>query len=93
MAFAGGDPFTLDVVATGLQQLSSDLAGDAAEIACQGKLAAGAAGDGSVADLVETALAAIGGVVVATATIVHGLGDGSKTAGSQLWHATGMVPQ
>ena len=93
MAFAGGDPQALGVVATALDTLSSDLAGDAVEIARQGRLAAAAAGDGSVADLVETALAAIGGVVVATATIVQGLGDGSRTAGSQLWQATGMVPQ
>lgn len=92
MGFAGGDPQALGVVATGLDQLSTDLAGDAAEIARQGKLAAGAAGDGQVADVAESALAAIGGVVVATAAIVQGLADGSTTAGGQLVRATGMVP-
>jgi hypothetical protein len=93
MGFAGGDPHALADVAAGLSRLSADLTGDAAEIVRQGKQAAGAAGDGQVADLAESALAAIGGVVVATATIVQGLADGSTTAGTQLRQATGMVPQ
>ncbi|KQR17331.1 hypothetical protein [Cellulomonas sp. Leaf334] len=42
------------------------------------------AGDGQVAAAAESALAAIGGVVVATAAIVQGLADGSTTAREQL---------
>ncbi|WP_148076651.1 hypothetical protein [Cellulomonas sp. PhB150] len=80
-------------MATGLDHLSADLSRDASQVATQGKSAASAAGDAQVADLAETALAAIGGVVLATATIVQGLSEGSSTAGTQLRRATGMVPQ
>ncbi|WP_028045504.1 hypothetical protein [Cellulomonas sp. URHE0023] len=93
MGFAGGDPHQLEVVGKGLGALSSDLAGDATQIARQGKLAGAAAGDGHVADLAESALAAIGGVVVAAATVVQGLAEGSTTAGAQLLQATGAVPR
>lgn len=93
MGFAGGDPQALASVALGLGHLSSDLAADATQMAALGKDAAAHAGDGQLADLAETALAALGGVVVATAAIVEGLSMGSTTAGSQLRRATGMVPQ
>jgi len=93
MGFAGGDPRELQQVSTGLSTLSSHLAGDATEIARQGRSAAAHAGDPQVADLAETALAAIGGVVVATAAIVQGLSEGATTAGTQLRRATGQVPQ
>jgi len=93
LGFAGGDPHALSAASQGLDALSSDLTQDATELVKHGKSAASHAGDGQVADLAETALAAIGGVLVGTATIVEGLSKGATTAGSQLRRATGMVPQ
>lgn len=93
MGFAGGDPRELQTISTGLSTLASDLSGDATEIARQGRSAAAHAGDGQVADLAETALAAIGGVVVAAAAIAQGLAQGTTTAGTQLRRATGQVAQ
>lgn len=93
MGFSGGDPQVLHGAANGLGDLSSDLAADATQLAVQGKAAAAHAGDGCVADLAESALAAIGGVVIATSTIVQGLSAGSTTAGSQLSSATGAMPR
>ena len=93
MGFAGGDPQQLATASRGLGHLADDLATDATAIARHGRDAASAAGDGQVADAAETALAAIGGAVLATATVVRGLGDGATTAGTQLHQATGTGPR
>lgn len=90
MGFAGGDPARLSSASRGLDTLAADLAGDASTIARQGADAAASAGDPQVAELAETALAAIGGAVVATAAVVQGLADGATTAGTQLRRATGV---
>lgn len=90
MAFAGGDPTDLRAVAVTLTTLSGDLTADALAMASQGRSAAADAGDGQVADLAETALAALGGAVLATATLVSGLAQGSTTAADQLVTATGL---
>ena len=89
MPFAGGDPDELQDAATALEALSQDLTGDALTVAAQGRAAAAAAGDPGVADLVETALAAVGGAAVATASLLGGLSRGATTAGGQLVRATG----
>ena len=46
-----------------------------------------------MAEAAETALAAIGGAVVATAAVVGGLSEGTTTAQTQLQRATGPVAQ
>lgn len=89
MAFAGGRPTELRDVSRTLSTLSGDLSADALAVKAEGHAAAGAAGDGHVADLAETVLAALGGAVMATATLVGGLADGSTTAADQLLTATG----
>ncbi|WP_337059730.1 hypothetical protein [Kineococcus sp. G2] len=89
MSFAGGDPIQLQVASAGLRALSEDLVGDALALTAQGRSAAALAGDGTVASLVETALAAVGGAVLATSALVSGLSQGATTAGDQLQRATG----
>lgn len=93
MGFAGGDPQALATASRGLATLSDDLATDATAIARHGREAAAVAGDAQVADAAETALAAVGGAVVATATVVRGLADGATTAQTQLQQATGAGPR
>lgn len=89
MGFAGGQPAQLQEVSGTLSALSEDLTADAVAATAQGKAAASHAGDAQVAGLAETALAAIGGAVMATATLVGGLADGATTAADQLVTATG----
>ncbi|NAZ83919.1 hypothetical protein GTR02_19080 [Kineococcus sp. R8] len=89
MTFAGGNPDQLQETATALDTLSQDLTGDALALTGQGRSAGACAGDATVAGLAETALAAVGGAVLATATVVAGLSQGATTAGGQLETATG----
>lgn len=89
MAYAGGDPDALAATSTQLGGLAGDLAGDAVAVKGQGGAAAAAVGDGGLAALAETALAAVGGAVVATSTLVAGLSRAASTAGDQLDVATG----
>ena len=90
MAFAGGDPSRLRAASRSLSTLSEDLTGDALTATGQGREAASAAGDAQVAQLAETALAAVGGALMATAALVSGLSEGSTTASDQLLTATGV---
>ena len=93
MGFAGGDPQQLSDAAGSLDTLSGDLSSDALAISAQGKLAARHVGEGQIVDLAEAVLAAVGGAVVATATVVAGLSQGSRMAADQLVRATSGVPQ
>ncbi|SFJ62611.1 hypothetical protein [Cellulomonas sp. KH9] len=89
MAFAGGDPARLRAASRALGTLAEGLTDDALAARDRGREAAAAAGDGHIAQLAESALAAVGGALVATAVVVSGLAQGTTTASDQLVGATG----
>lgn len=89
MGFAGGDPGALTDGAGLLTGLSDHLADDAFALAALGRRESAAAGDPQVAQVLETALATTGGVLVAATALTHGLAVGVREAGRQLTTATG----
>lgn len=88
MAYTGGDPAVLDGAAVGLGHAVVDLAGDATAVAGIGPMAAGAA-PGSVGQLAEEALAAVGGVLAGVATLAEALAQSVTVASDQLVRAMG----